>query len=153
MSFHDQLDDLVGEAKADHLKQLGTIKSLMAKMKSEWLPAFFGGGGKDYKFFHPTEADEGRKDDLSHVLPEKGKAFAVGLAIKAGVNFTCFLRVSNVTKDKADLKIIGSDKVHHLPGEEGVRGFCKELFEAAKKALADHAVQESTKTVAVNVYE
>ena len=153
MSFHDELDQLVGEAKAEYLEQLGTIKNLMGKLKGEWLPAYFGGDGKDYKFFHPTDADERRKDDLSHVLPEKGKTFAVGLAIRAGVNFDCFLRVSNVTKDKADIKLIGSDEVHLLSGEAGLTGFCTELFEAAKKALADHCVQVSTKKVTINVYE
>src|SRR5438128_710290 len=104
MSFHDQLETLVNEAKAEYLKQLSTLKSMMAKLKGEWLPAFFGGSVNDYTFFHPTEADERRKDDLSRVMPEKNKTFAFGLAIKADVSFAYYLRVSNVVKDKAEIQ-------------------------------------------------
>jgi hypothetical protein len=153
MSLHEQLDDLVAEAKAENLAQLATIKNLITKLKSEWLPAYFGGSGKNYEFFHPVEAEEGRKDNVRSVLPEKGNKFAVGLAIKAGVNLVYFLRISNVAKDKADIQIIGTEKVHHLPGEPAIKSFCKHLFDAGKKAVAEHGVQEETKTVAVNVYE
>jgi hypothetical protein len=153
MSMHDQLTGLVAEAQAEYLTETKTIRGMLQKLKSEWLPAYFGGNPNDFQFFHPVESVEGQKDLLAFVLAEKGRTFAVGLRVHCDIDFAYFLRIANVTKDKADIQVIGTAKACLLPGQAGIKGFCKQLLDTGKAALAEHGVQDSTKAIAVNVYE